>query len=486
LWQACQLPDFRKLTPDEHARLVSQIFHHLISEDGVLPEDWLARQIARLDVVDGDVDTLSGRIAQIRTWTYAAHKQGWTRDPAHWQGITRAVEDRLSDALHERLTQRFIDRRTALLMRHLRDEEQLALSVDDSGAVSLGSENVGKLEGFHFVPDPRAEGIHARTLRAAAMKGLEGEIVARARALVATSDDAIHLSEHGQLWWSGAVVGKLTAGTHPLTPTVELIADDLLKGELRDSVQARLADWVGAHIAGVLDPLVPLRNAAEARTLPGGGTLPGPARGLAFQLAEALGAIERQSPALPRDVRGAAQALRPFGVRVGWQSVYLPRLIKPAPAALSALLWAIHARLDRIPPPPQPGLTSFALTKNDAFEVPDGFLAAAFYRRLGARAVRLDILERMETVLADAAKAKKNADEVMTVLVSLLGCSNADALALLNQLGWRRQILPVKDGEPIPLWERTKQARSQKHRHVRQPAKSDSPFARLADLIDVD
>jgi ATP-dependent RNA helicase SUPV3L1/SUV3 len=391
--------------------------------------------------------------------------------------------------LHERLTQRFIDRRTALLMRHLRDEEQLALSVDESGAVSLGSENVGKLEGFHFVPDPRAEGVHGRTLRAAAMKGLESEIVARAHALMAASDDAIHLSEHGRLWWAGAVVGKLRAGPHPLTPVVELIADELLKGELTDAVHMRLADWVAAHIASVLDPLVPLRNAAEARTLPGGGTLPGPARGLAFQLAEALGAIERHSPTLPHDLRGAAHALRPFGIRVGWQSVYLPRLIKPAPAALSALLWAIHARLDRIPPPPQPGLTSFALNKNDEFEVPDGFLAAAFYRRLGARAVRLDILERMEAVLSDAAKFKTNADEVMTVLVSLLGCSNADALALLNQLGWQRQMRTTKDSEgkdPVPVWERSKHLRSQKHQRARKPVKSDSPFARLADLMNAD
>src|SRR5262245_7992154 len=266
LWQACQLPDFRKLTPDEHAHLAGQIFRHLISAEGVLPEDWLERQIARLDVVDGDVDTLSGRLAQIRTWTYAAHKRGWTRDPAHWQGVTRAVEDRLSDALHERLTQRFIDRRTALLMRHLRDEEHLVLSLDESGAVSLGSENVGKLEGFHFAPDPRAEGIHGRTLRAAALKGLEGEIIARARALTRASDDAIHLSEHGRIWWGGAAVAKLSAGSHPLTPQVELLADDLLKGEVRDAVQTRLADWVAGHIARVLDPLVPLRNAAEART----------------------------------------------------------------------------------------------------------------------------------------------------------------------------------------------------------------------------
>ena len=490
LWQACQLPDFRKLTPDEHSRLAGQIFRHLIGDEGVLPDDWLARQIARLDIVEGDVDTLSGRIAQIRTWTYAAHKQGWTRDPAHWQGITRAVEDRLSDALHERLTQRFIDRRTALLMRHLRDEEHLALTLDDSGAVSLGSEHVGKLDGFHFAPDPRAEGIHGRTLRAAALKGLDGEIGARARALIAASDEAIHLSEHGRLWWSGAPVGRLTAGAHKLTPMVELIADELLKGELRDAVEARLTDWVAAHIARVLDPLVPLRNAAEARTLPGGGTLPGPARGLAFQLAEALGSLERNNPALPQDIRGAAQMLRAFGVRVGSHSVYLPRLIKPAPSALAALLWAIHARLERIPPPPQPGLTSFALNKNDDFETPDAFLSAAFYRRLGARAVRLDILERLDETLADAAKHAKNADEALNVIVSLLGCGNADALAVVTALGWRRETREIKQGDitiTTSVWQRSRRAtRPQKHQRPGKAVKSDSPFALLANLIDAD
>ena len=281
-------------------------------------------------------------------------------------------------------------------------------------------------------------------------------------------------------------MGRLAAGPHPLTPVVELIADDLLKGELRDAVQTRLAGWGAAHIASVLDPLVPLRTAAEEKTLPGGGTLPGPARGLAFQLAEALGAIERYSPALPHDVRGAAQALRPFGVRVGWESVYLPRLIKPAPAALSALLWAIHARLDRIPPPPQPGLTSFALNKNDEFEVPDGFLAAAFYRRLGMRAVRLDILERMETVLADAAETqeerRRGHDRAgFPSRLRSCGCARPSQRAR-----WKRQMRAIKDGEPIPVWERAKHARSQKHQRRRKPARSDSPFAQLADLIDVD
>ena len=259
LWEACRLPDFRKLTPDEHAHLVAQIYRHLMSAAGVLPEDWMARQIARLDVVDGDVDTLPGRLAQIRTWTYAAHRQGWTRDPAHWQEVTRAVEDRLSDALHERLTQRFIDRRTALLMRHLRDEEYLELSLDDSGAVALGGEHVGKLEGFRFAPDPRAEGIHGRTLRAAALKGLEGEIERRARALATAKDADITLSEHARLWWSGAVVAKLVKGAHPLMPQIELAADDILKNGSRDLV-ARLEAWLTARIMRLLGPLIELRG----------------------------------------------------------------------------------------------------------------------------------------------------------------------------------------------------------------------------------
>jgi ATP-dependent RNA helicase SUPV3L1/SUV3 len=483
LWQACQLPDFRKLTPDEHAKLVGQIYRHLISSEGALPEDWMARQIARLDVVEGDVDTLSGRLAQIRTWTYAAHRQGWTRDPNHWQEMTRAVEDRLSDALHERLTQRFIDRRTALLMRHLRDEEQLALRLDDSGAVSLGSEHVGKLDGFRFAPDPRAEGIHARTLRAAALKGLEGEIIARARALAKAPDAAITLSEHGRLWWSGAVVAELSAGTHPLSPVVQLLADDLLKGELREAVRARLETWANDHIARLLEPVVALRNAAEARTsLWNEGGLPGPARGLAFRLAESLGQID--GPAVSPELRSAALALKRFGVRVGRHAIYLPRLIKPAPSGLAALLWAVHARLAHIPPPPAPGLTSFALEEDD--DLPEGFLAAAFFRKVAGRAIRLDVLERAEEILNEAAREGRHADESLTAIVSLLGCSSEAGLAIAGALGWKRGT-QISAGEEKPVWQRIRSTRhARKNRTRQKPVKPDSPFAGLAALITAD
>ena len=153
---------------------------------------------------------------------------------------TRAVEDRLSDALHERLTQRFIDRRTSLLIRHLRDDEQLSLELDDTGAVRLGPEQLGKLEGFVFTPDPRADAIHQRTLRAAAVKLLEQEFEHRSRALINAPDNSISLTYHGSIWWSGAVVAKLAAGNHALNPVVEVKADDPLRSNLRQAMKARL------------------------------------------------------------------------------------------------------------------------------------------------------------------------------------------------------------------------------------------------------
>ena len=137
LWEVCQLPDFRKLSADEHAKMVRTLFLFLMSDGGHIPDDWMARQIARLDIAEGDVATLSGRLAQIRTFTYAAHRPGWTRDGAHWQGETRAMEDRLSDALHERLTQRFIDRRTSVLMKHLREDEIADVKLEEDGGVLI-------------------------------------------------------------------------------------------------------------------------------------------------------------------------------------------------------------------------------------------------------------------------------------------------------------------------------------------------------------
>src|SRR5579883_1025984 len=441
LWDVCQLPDFRKLSTDDHVRLVKNIFLFL-SKDGAIPDDWLARQIARADVSEGDVATLSGRLAQIRTYTYAAHRQGWTRDGAHWQAITRAVEDRLSDALHEKLTQRFIDRRTSVLMKHLRDDEFSSLDLDEAGTVSIGGEAIGRLDGFRFVPDPRAVGIHGRTLRAAALKGLESEIAARTSALSGAEDAAITLSEHGKLWWDGAIVGRLVAGAEPLSPTIEVLADPHVK---TDALKARLEAFVAARIAAKLGPLIALRDAAEARTGTD-GALPGEARGIAHQLAENFASLDRArlTHALPEKLGPQIRALRPFGVWFGRRTVYLPKLLRPDAAALLTLLWGVWTRKEAPPAAPAPGLTSFALDRDAdrAALQPAGFAA------VGGRAIRFDMLERLEDGLEQALASGADAESLFSKIVSLLGSGKEEAHAVLEALGWRR----VEVAGAKPVW----------------------------------
>ena len=491
LWEACQLPDFRKLSVEEHVKLVAQIYRFLMSDEGTIEEDWLARQVDRLDVVEGDVATLSGRLAQIRTWTYAAHRPGWVKDAAHWQEQTRKIEDRLSDALHETLTQRFIDRRTGVLMRSLRDEDAFNLVLDDSGAVSISGEMVGQLDGFRFTPDSRAEGIHGRTLRSAAFKGLEGEFHARAQRLVAAESSAIALSEHGKFWWDGAIVGQLEDGPSALSPRVAVHADEQLKPELRAQIQTKLDAWLDERITTRLEPLIALRNAADAKP----GTpqaLPAEARGLAYQLCEALGSLDRKSATLPPDERAALRSLRPFGIRFARRSIYMPKLIRPDAASLLALLWAVKNKLTQIPPPPPAGLTSFEPER----ETPRGFIAAAGFRVIGPRAIRIDMLDRLEQELEAAGTAGTKADEIITKLVSLLGVDRATMDKVLEVLHWKR--VEVADGETPavvlrhsrPQNRERKPHPKQKHKHKPQqrekPVKIDphSPFAQLAVLVN--
>ncbi len=484
LWETCQIPDFRRLSDEDHVRLVGQIYRHLMSSEGVLPDDWFASQIRRLDAIDGDVATLSGRLAAIRTWTYAANRPNWLKDASHWQGQTRAIEDRLSDALHERLTQRFIDRRTAILMKSLKEDDS-DLSVDESGAVTVDGESVGKLEGFVFVPCDRERSFQGRTLRAAAMKALEGEFARRERALMGAADSALSLSEHGRVWWEGAVVGQLEAGPSLLAPRIALAADEQLRLETRNRLNFRLTQWLDAYLHDRLAALFALKDASEARQNVG-RALPPAARGLAYQLLERLGAVDRELASLPADERPLVRVLRPFGITFGRHSIFIPRLLRPDCAHLLALLWSAANGLREIPRLPAAGVTSFA----DDGTFPQGFLAAAGFRRIRARIIRLDILERLEGTLEDAAANGLSAQATVPRLVSLLGCDRKALADVLDGLGWGQ--VEVAAGEPV--WRRlsgrharpTHRLGNRAHRRPAALRTADSPFAGLQALLAAD
>ena len=254
LWEVCQVPDFRKILSDHHAQLLSQLYLRLMTNDRRLPEDWVAGQLERLDRIDGDIDHLIQRIAHVRTWTYITHRADWLDDSAHWQGRARAIEDALSDALHERLTQRFVDRRTAVLVRRLRGEGALVGAVRKNGEVLVEGEFVGRLDGFQFRPDEEVSGEDARPLLTAARRALGGEMPRRVKRLEQDDDGAFTLIED-RIAWRGTPFARLAAGDTVLTPRIEVLHSDFLDGPARERLRKRAASWLTRHIRAQLKPL---------------------------------------------------------------------------------------------------------------------------------------------------------------------------------------------------------------------------------------
>jgi len=334
LWEVCQIPDFRKTLSDQHTRLLAQIYRHLMQGEGKLPEDWVAQHLDGLDRTEGDIDTLVQRIAHVRTWTYVTHRADWLADTAQWQARARQIEDRLSDALHDSLTQRFVDRRTAALVKRLNDGSDLIGAVRKGGEVLVEGEYVGKLHGFRFELDAEAKGEDKRPLQAAARRALTGEIPRRVQRLEQDDDGAIALGETGVFTWRGEAVGRLEAGTEPLKPKVTADDSDFLDGAQRERIRKRLADWFERHRR---NRLVKLFELAEAE-------LPARARGVAFQLVEAMGVIDRREVAehVKGLGRGERKALAQLGVRLGRESVWLPAMLHPRALRMKALLTALH------------------------------------------------------------------------------------------------------------------------------------------------
>ncbi len=455
LWEACQLPDYRKIAPAAHAELAMTLYSFLMRE-GRIPADWIARQIKHADRTDGDIDTLSNRIAQVRTWTFAANRSDWLDDPEHWQGIARAVEDKLSDALHERLAQRFVDRRTSVLLRRLRENAALETEITKTGDVVVEGHVIGHLSGFEFSPADSSGEPEARALRGAAQKVLASEIENRAKKLSESGDETFVLTTDGTIRWSGDPVAKLVAADNALEPRFRILADEQLTGSARQGVEERLTRWLKAHIEKLLGPLIALGKAED---------ITGIARGVAFQLVEAFGVLERQKVA--EEVKSLDQptraTLRQHGVRFGAYHIYLPALLKPAPRALSLLLWALkngglqQKGITDLPALASSGRTSIPVDP----EISKPLYRLVGYRLCGLRAIRVDILERLADLIRPALSwrpgmpGEKPAGAfdgrgftVTVAMTSLVGCAGEDFAAILRALGYRMDRRPPPPAAP--------------------------------------
>ncbi len=468
LWDVCQIPDYRKTMADVHAGLLSRIFRELIDGDR-LSLDWVATQITQLDRVDGDIDTLMARIAHVRTWTYISNHSNWLQDAEAWQAKTRNLEDKISDALHECLIQRFVDRRATALSR-IHERKDLTALVGKSGDVSVGGEYIGQLEGFRFIPDKAsATGTH-RTLLSAANKGLRVEIDRRITSLASSPDSAFSIDSHYVLTWRASPVGVLAKGINIITPVVNVLTANDLSAAQRERIRQRLSSWITSQLDNYLAHLMCLRKAR----------VDGIPRGIVYRLVENLGSFPRHSVfhelrALHREGRAA---LRECGIKIGSRTLFLPSLLKPGAVQWRSKLWALYNNMT-VPTPPGPGL----VTVPDSSDYPAGYLEACGYCRLGGRAIRVDVLDRVVRDLQRQSKLGRI--EIGAQQLNLLGLSQANAHPIFIALGYR----PVTgDGEVLWKWvgqpnkkHRAKRVRPAKSRKSHQIDES-SPFSILQEL----
>lgn len=469
LWDVCQVPDFRKTLTDSHARLLGEIFLQLLNKEQIDP-DWANRHLQRLNRFDGDIDLLMARISGVRVWTYISHRAGWLANPEDWQDQARAIEDQLSDALHERLTQRFVDRRSAALVRKMADGGELLGGVDKEGAVIVEDSPVGRLEGFRLCLDHRA-GFEEdrRTVSAAARRIIQSDITTRAAAFAAATDDAIEIDEDGRLHWGGGPVACLKAGRSPATPTVDLIHADLLSGGARGIVEARAVAWLETWRDRMLAPLA--RLAAADLTAAG--------RGLAFQLRERLGWLERaeapaQTSALSKVDRRAYAAA---GFRIGRLAIWAPGLMRGrALKARRLLLRLAGGDIER----PTKRTRLLERPRDDAARKR---LAMAGFVMLGVHALRIDAAEHLAGVCHG--RANRGPFPIDAGLVSETKLPLEAMPALLKGLGFRA----AKGDAGATVYRRGRMRPNgdgrQKGRPIQPkpaPLQPDSPFAKLKDM----
>ena len=474
LWAACSLPDFRKTGTDGHARLVGRLFRHLSEGEGHIPAPVFTQEVSTLENLSGDVETLAGRLAAVRIWAYVAHRADWLADPKKGANRAAAIEQRLSDALHDSLTQRFVDRRTTVLMRDIgaQGEDALPVHVDADGVVTVDDERIGTISGFRFIVDTGTSHTDTKRLLAAAERRLGGEWAERTAALVADSNEDFALiteeSRPVTIAWRGKTVASLARGKTLLAPDIVLDKSlSQLTGDQQSRITERLKDWLSATIGRTLGPLRKIDTALQApQTAP-------PIRALLAPLVEAGGILPRKTAlgqlgALDKQQRHWIARL---GLTIGALDIFHPALLKPEATRWRIALTAIAAgnAMSKLPPAgtallPEPHGKTLAIWRQAGF------------RGFANQMLRIDMAERIARAAHDARDGKKPFAPDPALSTSL-GLNDAALARLMQALGFKKTAVAADDGSAQWVW---RGRRTPKHKR-RKPAPGNA-FAKLAEL----
>jgi len=439
IWEVCQIPDFRNMTIDNHVRLIREIYDQLTANPCILSDEFMHKQTSGLDHTDGGVDILATRLAHIRTWTFCAHKSNWLADTNHWVAQTREIEDRLSDALHEKLTAKFVDRRTRALMKGMGLGASMEVKIKDDGDVWVEDHKIGRLHGLTFEFDESQSELEAKALREAAEKAVAPEINRRLTSIVGGTHAIFTVSNKGQIVWGGAPVGQISKGGSPSNPDATLVGGELGQDNLRNLAEERMRDFLRTEAK---DKLAPLQALKELNENP---DTPADIKGFAYTLYENFGHLDRSKhwKLVSELDQTARKPFRELGVTFGQYDIYMREMIRPKPASLLSNLIAFGAGGDRKPFIPFAGVTSIA---NEGELSSSNFavnaIALAGYRSCGPRIVRFDIMNRLASVIRQAQKeAGTRRFQIMQEMLALLGCTFEEMQGVLKALGYQSETL---------------------------------------------
>lgn len=467
LWDVCQIPDFRNVGVEAHARFTSDLYNRILANNGTVPNDYFERNVKRLDIIHGSVDMLSARLAAIRTWTFIANKAIWGHKSKGWAEVARTIENKLSDELHERLVLRFVDRRTSALLKGLGEHKRMEATINKDGEVFAEGHKIGHLSGLLFTPDDAVDQQNLKIVQSSAAIALAPEIDKRLIQITGSDNTALVLRDDGLIYWVGTPIAKLVIGANLLTPQIALIGGDLGSPVLCDQAAGRVRDYLRLEIQQKLEALVSLNDfATDPQSYPG-------SRALAALLHENYGNILRgHHYQLIKDVDKISRGhLRAKSVKFGFYHIFLMDLMKPKPARLLSILFAHAWDKDGgghgkpfLPP------NGMASTPDNDKTINEATLNKAGYTRCGPRVVRFDILSRLAEMIIQAKNAFDNKRfRIAQEMMALLGCGYEDLEGVLTALGYKKISHPL-EGDALEAEQREARALFERVQDAQRPA----------------
>ena len=426
LWECCQIPDFVKKTYGNHLEVVSKVFSFLNGKDGKITNDYMRLQLIKLDKLEGNVDSLSNRIANVRTWSYVSNKINWVESQSYWIEKTKLLEDRLSDRLHEELTKTFIDKRASVLARGLKQDIEFKTEIMEDNKVIIDEQFIGDLKGLSFEIDLKAGALETdiKSLKKAARQTVGPELQKRIQSIIDTG--LIEIKDDFKIYWKNFPIAKLIAGKDYLNPDIFLIVDDILENDDKQKLSEFIGNWIKEKIKLVLKSLIDLKNLKESNSS---------IKALAYQLYENNGVIKREVVAeyLKKLGQDERKILRDLGVKFGRYHVFLFRLLKPEAVSLRTLLWKNFNQKNLNLTPP-----TFGLNFLDDKNIKDKhFMLLCGFENFDNYYVRIDILERLFVQIINSDPEKGKEIKLVPEMLNLLGCSKENFKKLIEKMNYK-------------------------------------------------